>query len=87
MIGSEIMTTLSIKRSKKKNKQSKWKICWVKSTTATKSIHYQSKALLTPPPQKNLDVPFNNFSKKGEVHTMEASSMEATPFKPQFLPQ
>lgn len=62
---------------------SKENYCHKIHTLSIKGIAYPTPSFL----QKNLDVPFNNFSKKGEVHTMEASSMEATPFKPQFLPQ
>ena len=49
MIWSEIITVLSIKRSQKKNKHSERKTYWVKCISATKSIHYQLKALPTPP--------------------------------------
>ena len=39
---------LNIKMIQNKNKRSKWKSCWVKSITATESMHHQWKALLTP---------------------------------------
>ena len=45
VIWSKIITILCIKMRRKKNKHSKWKSCWVKSISATKSIRYQWKAL------------------------------------------
>ena len=46
MTWSKIITIISIKRSQKKDKHYKWKTCWVKSITASKSIHYQWKAYI-----------------------------------------
>ena len=43
----EIITVSCIKSILKKNKDCKWKTCWIKSIIATKSIHWQ-KAVLTP---------------------------------------
>ena len=40
--------------TQKKNKQSKWKTCWVNNIAATKSIHYDWKAVLSPPSIDNL---------------------------------
>ena len=57
-----------------RNNHSKWKTCWVKSVTATKSIYYQWKALLTTPSVDILSyMDYPHFYKK--ISTPQSPSM------------